>query len=97
MAVHQRHRQVYVTEELSFIAPFDTFSENDAPNDPLAREVLRYMNDGSYRNVDWIFTVFPSENFKKNFGSALLRYAQGNAEWPEVQDTFITEWEKESR
>ena len=31
----------FVTEELGFISPFDTFEENESPNDPLAKEVLR--------------------------------------------------------
>ncbi len=87
----------YVVEELNFIAPFDTFTAEYTPADPLAKEVLRYMNDPEKQNIDWIFTVFPSDNFKKTLGSALLQYAQGNADWEQVSDTFRREWERESR
>ena len=35
----------YVTNELGFIAPFDTFSDKEAPQDPLAKEVIKFLGD----------------------------------------------------
>ena len=86
----------YVTHELGFIAPFDTFDENETPDDPLAQEVLRWMNQKDKTNIEWNFTLFPSQTFKDNFGAALLQYAQGTKEWPEVVKTVVDEWKAES-
>jgi len=85
----------YVTEKLGFITPFNTFSEEELPNDPLAKEISRYMSDDSYKNIPWSFTAFPSEAFKKEVGSGLLDYAQGDKKWEEVKDIVIKKWKSE--
>lgn len=84
-----------ITEDFGFIAPFSTFGEADKPVDPLAQEVLRYMEDSSLTSVPWNFTVFPSQTFKDNFGAALLEYASGTMDWNKVVSTFISEWKNE--
>ncbi len=86
----------YVTEELNFITPFDTFSEEEYPSDPLAKEVLRYMADDEVKNIPWQFTLFPGQTFKDDFGASLLQYAQGRKTWDEVKNTVITRWKEES-
>lgn len=85
----------YVTNKLDFITPFDTFSEDELPNDPLAREVVRYMNDDNVVTVPWIFTSFPSETFKTQVGGALLEYAQGNKSYEDVENTVKSMWKSE--
>ena len=84
-----------MTDELGFIAPFDTFSENETPDDPLAREVVRWMNREDITNIPWNFTVFPSQTYKDNLGTALLRYAQGQMSWDEVKKHAVNEWKNE--
>lgn len=88
--------KTFVTNDLKFIAPFDTFKENERPTDPLAKEVLRYMGNTSLTNVPWNFTVFPSQTFKDNFGAALLQYAQGTKKWDDVKKLVIDQWKSES-
>ncbi len=85
----------HVTNELGFIAPFDTFSADETPQDPLAQEVLRYLGNEELYNVDWNFVSFPSQTFKDNFGAALLEYANGNMKWEEVQTLMVEQWETE--
>ncbi len=85
----------FVTDELGFIAPFDTFSENETPDDPLAKEVVRYMNNENITNIPWNLTVFPSQNFKDSFGTALLKYAQGSMTWDELKSRVVAEWKSE--
>lgn len=85
----------YVTEKLGFITPFNTFSESDLPNDPLAKEISRYLNDESINNVPWTFTAFPSEAFKKDVGSGLLDYVQGSKKWEDVRKTITDKWKSE--
>ncbi len=82
--------------KLGFIAPFDTFSDDEKPEDPLSREVLRWMDKENIRSIPWSFTVFPSQTFKDDFGAALLQYAQGSRDWDYVRERVITSWETES-
>ena len=85
----------FVTENLGFIAPFDTFEESQTPDDPLAREVSRWMKMDNIKNIPWNFTVFPSQNYKDRLGSALLKYAQGTISWDELKKLAADEWNKE--
>ncbi len=85
----------YVTEKLGFITPFNTFEESETPNDPLAREINRYLSNGNTVTVPWIFTAFPSENFKKETGNALLDYVQGTKNWDEVKKVITDKWKSE--
>ena len=85
----------YVTEKLGFITPFTTFTEDEQPRDPLAREITRYMSNTDLRNIPWVFTAFPSEAFKKEVGSSLLDYAQGDKKWEEKRKTVISKWKSE--
>jgi len=88
--------KAFVTNDLKFIAPFDTFAENEKPTDPLAKSLLSYMSNPDLYNTQWVFVVFPSQTFKDNFGAALLQYAQGNMEWDAVKQTFIDQWKIEA-
>ncbi len=85
----------YVTERLGFISPFDTFSQDETPDDPLAREIVRWMNMDNVTNIPWNFTVFPSLNYKDSLGAALLKYAQGSMSWDEVKKIAVEEWKSE--
>jgi raffinose/stachyose/melibiose transport system substrate-binding protein len=87
--------KAFVTNDLKFIAPFDTFADNEKPTDPLAKEVIRYMSDTSLYNVAWNFVVFPNQTFKNNFGAALLQYAQGTMDWADVRMLFVDQWKIE--
>lgn len=86
----------FVTEKLKFIAPFDTFSADESPDDPLAKEVARWINREDAQNIPWNFTLFPSQTFKDHFGGALLQYAQGNLEWDGVVEQVVSDWKSES-
>ena len=85
----------HVTEELGFIAPFNTFEDAETPQDPLAQEVLRYLSNEDLYNVDWNFTTFPSQTFKDDFGAALLQYCNGNMKWDDVKKLVVDEWATE--
>ena len=85
----------YVTEELGFISPFTTFDEDERPEDPLANQILDWMEKKDIKSVPWIFTSFPSETFKQDFSSVLLQYAQGSADWDKVVSTVKKAWQNE--
>lgn len=86
----------YVVNQLGFIAPFDTFTEDERPEDPLSREVLRYLDMADRNNIPWNFTVFPSQTFKDDFGASLLQYAQGSKDWESVKNDFVSSWQSEA-
>ncbi|MHA0857399.1 ABC transporter substrate-binding protein [Paenibacillus sp. CMAA1364] len=84
----------YVTNDLGFIAPFNTFTDAEKPADPLAKEVSLWMGKG-LSSVPWTFAAFPSEEFKNYFGDALLEYAQGSKSWDEVTKIVTDSWKSE--
>ena len=87
----------HVTNELGFIAPFNTFEDDETPQDPLAQEVLRYLSNTDLYNIDWNFTTFPSQTFKDEFGAALLEYCNGNMKWEDVEKLVAEKWESEKQ
>ncbi|MBR3869978.1 MAG: ABC transporter substrate-binding protein [Clostridia bacterium] len=84
----------YVTNELGFISPFNTFNDDEKPTDPLAREVLSWLDSGKV-SVDWMFAAFPSEGYKDAVGGALLEYSGGNAKWEDVALAVRERWASE--
>lgn len=86
--------KAYVTNDLGFIAPFNTFNENEKPADPLAKEVMTWM-EKDVTSVPWTFAAFPSEDFKNYFGDALLEYAQGKKTWDDVTKVVVDSWKSE--
>jgi len=85
----------YVKNDLGFIAPFNTFEEDEKPTDPLAREVLAWMEKDGVTSVAWTFASFPSEDFKNYFGDALLEYVQGTKTWDDVVTVVKDSWKSE--
>ena len=85
----------YVTEKLGFITPFKTFSESEIPNDPLAKEINKYMKNDDINNIPWAFSAMPSDAFKKEVGNRLLAYVQGDAKWEEIRNKIIAKWKSE--
>ena len=85
----------YVVEEFGFIAPFDTFGADETPDDPLAREITRWMSKEGVTAVPWNFTLFPSAKFKEDLGASLLKYAQGGKTWDEVKADAAKSWTDE--
>ena len=85
----------FVVEELGFISPFDTFAEDEVPDDPLAREIVKWMNKDNVESIPWNFTVFPGVGYKDSLGAALLKYAQGSISWDEVKKLAADEWKEE--
>ncbi|MEE0945883.1 MAG: ABC transporter substrate-binding protein [Acutalibacteraceae bacterium] len=87
----------FVKNELGFATPFNTFSEAEQPDDPLAKEMSRYIKNGETKTIPWVFAGFPSENFKTTFGDALLLYAQGTKTFDEVKEIVKNKWQSERK
>ncbi len=86
-----------VTNDLMFITPFNSFSSDEVPNDPLAKEVNRWMTKDGIKSVDWVFQGIPSEQWKSDFGGALLQYINGSCAWSDVVKTCQDSWAREAK
>ena len=86
--------KAHMVNDLGNTAPFTTFSDDEKPSDPLAKSMLASMESGKTA-VSWAFTVFPSQAFKDDFGSALGEYCNGSMTWDDVVNTFVTRWAEE--
>lgn len=86
----------YVVNKLNFIAPFNTFKDDEKPKDPLAKEILRWM-EKDVNNLEWTFNSFPSQQFKDDFGNAMLEYVQGKKDWNYVETIFKNSWKSERK
>lgn len=85
----------YVSGDLGFIAPFDTFNDDEKPADPLSKEVINWIEKENLQTVKWTFQAFPSQNFKDTFAGALLEYVQGTKDWDYVVQTVRDSWKAE--
>lgn len=81
----------YVVNKLKFISPFNTFEDNEKPDDPLAKEILKWM-ESDKTTVEWVFSSFPGLDFKDSVGSVLLEYVQGSKTWDDVKKTTVDSW-----
>ncbi len=87
----------YVSDELGFITPFTTFSSEETPDDPLSRQVNEWLSKPDTNTIPWLFTGYPSEKFKTDFGSALLEYVQGDETFEGVKSRVIKSWKEERK
>lgn len=87
----------FVVEDLGFIAPFKAFSADEIPNDPLAKEIAASLTNDQLKTVPWVFTTYPSQKFKDDFGQDLGQYAIGNLDWNKVVKNFQDGWAAEKK
>jgi raffinose/stachyose/melibiose transport system substrate-binding protein len=85
------------SESLGLITPFITFSAEELPSDPLIKEMYRYLNEPGINSVPWVFTTFPSQEFKNELGAALSAYTVGSQDWDYVKTTFVNSWAAEKK
>lgn len=85
----------YVTNKLQFITVFNTFSDAELPKNPLAEQVVEYMNREDLHSVSWNFTTFPSQSFKDQVASDLKKYIGGEMEMEEFTRSLIEKWKSE--
>ena len=88
----------HVVKDLGFIAPFESYTAEDTPNDPLSEQVAEAIANKDLTTYPWNFQYFPSQQFKDDFGQDLSQYASGKLKWEDVVKHFKDNWaaEKES-
>ncbi len=85
-----------VASQLMFITPFSSFSPEEAPDDPLARQVNIWMNKDGVTAVPWVFGGIPSEQWKADFAQAMLEYINGRYTWDQVTAAAQDAWAREA-
>ncbi len=85
-----------VTNDLMFITPFASFSSDEVPDDPLARQVNIWMNKEGVTSIPWVFNGIPSEQWKADFAQAMLEYINGRYTWDQVTATAQDAWAREA-
>lgn len=80
-----------MTEQLGFVTPFAA----SQPANALQSAAQADLESGRAL-VSWAFTTIPSDRWKTNVGAAMLEYAQGGAEWEQVERAFVDGWAGES-
>lgn len=81
-------------DEMGFVTPFSTFTEEYQPENPLVKASNEYIDAGK-TSIPWVFSTIPSEDWKNAVGSALLEYAQGTGDWEAVKKAFVEGWASE--
>lgn len=85
----------FVTQKLGFIPPFSTFTEEEYPTNPLAQEVMRYMNNSELSSVNWVFPSYPNQAFKDKLGKNLLSYCKNEMSWSALVQQTKQDWTTE--
>ena len=85
-----------VVDRLGFIADYSSL-EGTEPSDVLAVEMNKWMQDDSVNTIPWVFSCIPSDQWKSDFGSALLEYVNGTMDWDEVVEIARSSWAREAQ
>ena len=80
--------------DMGFATPFDTFTGEYAPSNPLVLLGSEMALAGK-TPVSWAFITIPSEEWKNGVGSALTAYAAGTGDWAAVETAFVDGWATE--
>lgn len=83
-----------IAKKFKFSSPFKSLEGVEVDNQ-LVDEISKWSAKDGIETVDWVFTAFPSENFKEDFGAGLLEYAQDQKTWDEVVTIFKDSWKAE--
>ena len=84
-----------VVNRLGFIADYSSLEDTE-PSDVLAVEMQRWMGKEDTKTIPWVFSCIPSDQWKMDFGSALLEYVNGTMEWSEVVNVAVSSWVREA-
>lgn len=84
-----------VVDELGFIAPFNNYTPDDVPADPLAKQVQEALTDTETEAIPWDFQYSPNQQLRDLQGQNLAQYAIGNMTWDQVVAKLKDDWDYE--
>lgn len=81
----------YVTQDLGYTAPYVTFSEEDIPSDPLAWDMIEYVEKKKIQFVQWGTSVYETKEQEVQLVQNLSEYARTLETWEAVSDKIKEE------
>ena len=80
-----------VVNEMFFIPPLKGY-DNVQPSDPLAKDVLKYANEG--KTMPWVFMGYPSDWGMGVLGQNIQKYYAGKMTWDELVEDSKEQWKE---
>ncbi|MGM0380310.1 MAG: ABC transporter substrate-binding protein [Bacillota bacterium] len=80
-----------VVNEMFFIPPLEGY-DNVQPSDPLAKDVLKYANEG--KTMPWVFMGYPSDWGMGVLGQNIQKYYAGKMTWDELVEDSKEQWKE---
>lgn len=78
------------------VAPFEGFDNAAAAEaNPLVKMAIADTENTATKDVTWVTVTTPSQDWKDNFGTHVLAYAEGSEEWDAVVADSIAKWKSE--
>lgn len=78
------------------VAPFTGFDNAKAAEaNPLVKLAIADTENTATKAVTWVTVTTPSQDWKDNFGTHVLAYAEGSEEWDAVVADSIAKWKSE--
>jgi len=80
-----------IIHDFKFIPPFKGYEGKDLePTDPLARDILRYSNQG--RTMPWVFMGYPTGWGMDKLGADIQSYLAGDLTWNQLVENGKETW-----
>lgn len=80
-----------VVNEMFFIPPLEGY-DNVQPSDPLAKDVLKYANEG--KTMPWVFMGYPSDWGMGVLGQNIQKYFADKMTWDELVEDSKEQWKE---
>jgi raffinose/stachyose/melibiose transport system substrate-binding protein len=80
-----------IIHDFKFIPPFKGYEGEDLePTDPLAKDILRYSNEG--RTMPWVFMGYPTGWGMDRLGADIQGYLSGDLTWNQLVENAKATW-----
>lgn len=86
-----------ITESAGILTPFNTFAENELPEDPLKRETARYLGDNTLENAIMVISEPIKQTTKAVSSLAISGYMTGKRAFDDTKNTLKDVWKKATR
>lgn len=85
-----------IINDFKFIPAFKGYEGDDLqPNDPLAKDILRFSNEG--KTMPWVFMGYPSGWGMEKLGADIQGYLAGDLTWDQVIDNAKKTWAEDRK
>ncbi|MBR3300097.1 MAG: carbohydrate ABC transporter substrate-binding protein [Clostridia bacterium] len=87
----------FVSGNMGILTPFDTFKDDELPDNPLMKETKRYLEDKTVENVLWVITEPVKEVTKSGVSLAANAYIAGEKAFDDLKAGIKDLMKKDNR